>query len=91
MNAEETAMRMLLKERTRIVNRQYDAGGWLIAVTPLTIEVEGEPLVIPAGHRLTYAEALNYPGDVQFAHDRRQTWRGSKGTVRQPAELRRGA
>jgi hypothetical protein len=71
MKAEETAMRMMIRERTRIVNRQYDTGGWQIALTPLTIEVEGEPLVIPAGHRLTRQEALNYPGDVQPAHDQR--------------------
>jgi len=71
MIAEETARRMLARERARVTNRQYDTGGWQIALTPLTIEVDGEPLAIPAGHRLTREQALCYPGDVQSAYDQR--------------------
>jgi|WetSurMetagenome_2_1015567.scaffolds.fasta_scaffold479595_3 hypothetical protein len=71
MKSEESAARMLARERMRVVNRQYDLGGWMIALQALTIEVDGQPLVIPAGHRLTWKEALNYPGDVQRASDQR--------------------
>jgi hypothetical protein len=63
--------RRLMIERQRVVARQYDRGGWLIALQALTIEIDGEPLVIPAGHHLTREQALNYPGDVQPAFNQR--------------------
>jgi hypothetical protein len=64
MNAEEITLRMMARELQRQVNRRYDSGGHMIALTALTIEVEGEPLIIPRGHHLTREQALNYPGDV---------------------------
>jgi hypothetical protein len=73
MKAEYSAARMLMRERRRVVQRQYDSGGWLIALQALTIEMDGEPLVIPAGHHLTREQALNYPGDVQPAFNQRPT------------------
>lgn len=48
-----------------IVNRRYDLGGYMIALTEMTIEIGEELLHIPVGHHLTREQALNYPGDVQ--------------------------
>jgi hypothetical protein len=50
------------------VNRHYDRGGLMIALTDTTIEMGGEPLHIPKGHRLTREQALNYAGDVEYVN-----------------------
>ena len=58
-----TNYRQLRREN---VARHYDRGGHMIALTDATIEIDGEPLHIPKGHRLTREQALNYGGDVQY-------------------------
>lgn len=57
----------------RVVARRYDGGGWMIALVEMDIEVMGELLRIPAGHKLTRDQALAYPGDVQHVWRRDET------------------
>ena len=72
--AEQAAQMLIANERRRQVHHRYESGGWMIALDALTIEIDGEPWVIPAGHRLTLEEALNYPGEVLRVYDKRP-WR----------------
>jgi len=76
----------LIREKQRVAARQYETGGWMIALQMLTIEIDGEPLVIPAGHHLTRAEAMNYPGDVQPAFNRRTVVHGHTRSVQTKIE-----
>jgi len=71
MNATREAVRLLVMERERRIRRQYESGGWLVALQTLDIAMDGEPLRIPAGHKLTMEQALSYPGDTRPADDRR--------------------
>jgi hypothetical protein len=66
---EAEAIQMLRRERDRRIKRVYDLGGWLVARETLDIEVEGEPLRIPAGHKLTRDQALSYPGDTKRVYE----------------------
>jgi hypothetical protein len=53
----------------RCVAHHYDdMRGWMMALTDVTIEIDGEPLHIPRGHRLTRQQALNYAGDVKYVY-----------------------
>lgn len=61
------------REWHSVVARRYDGGGYMIALTDLTIEVDEELLHIPKGHHLTREQALCYPGDVQHVLPRGET------------------
>jgi len=55
----------------RVVARRYDEqGGYMIALIEMDIEVLGELVRIPRGHKLTREQALCYPGDVQHVFKR---------------------